>query len=146
LIGIRYFLCSYLEGVARWSPDAIRLYDLGNAHVVFENGFIESFKDAFLSSNSGGGTAGMQQLQGGMGLVPKAFISPDRGSLSLADNITFNARVTNITDLAPATSGPFERPQIRVDYETLRRFSIICATALRIAIIKTALKGAQVSE
>lgn len=75
----KYSLRSYLTELAQWSEDAINLYDLGNAHVVFENGFIESFKDAFLSSNDGGAAAQMQQLQGGMDLVPNAFISPDRG-------------------------------------------------------------------
>ncbi|KAL9574019.1 hypothetical protein ACKAV7_001795 [Fusarium commune] len=45
-----YTLRSYLTDVAKWTEDAINLYDLGNAHVVFENGFIESFKDAFLST------------------------------------------------------------------------------------------------
>lgn len=75
----KYSLRSYLTEVANWSEDAINLYDLGNAHVVFENGFIESFKDAFLSSNKGGSQAGMEQLQGGMDLVPNAFISTDRG-------------------------------------------------------------------
>ena len=76
----KYSLRSYLTEKAHWSQDAINLYDLGNAHVVFENGFIESFKDAFLSSNQGGLQAGMQQLQSGMDAVPNAFISPERGS------------------------------------------------------------------
>jgi monoamine oxidase len=92
----QYSLRSYLIEVAGWSQDALNLYDLGNAHVVFENGFIESWKDAFLSSNSGGGKAGMQQLQGGMDTVPKAFVDPARGKDSLIDNITFGARVTHI--------------------------------------------------
>lgn len=71
----KYTLRSYLIEVANWSEDALNLYDLGNAHVVFENGFIESWKDAFLSSNDGGKGAHMQQLQDGMDVVPKAFIS-----------------------------------------------------------------------
>ncbi|KAK3377641.1 hypothetical protein B0H63DRAFT_378973, partial [Podospora didyma] len=96
-----YTLRSYLEKVARWSPDAIKLYDLGNAHFVFENGFIEPFKDAFLSSNSGGAKAGMQQLQRGMDQVPKAFISSDRGDKSRINNIIFGARVTGLTDPLP---------------------------------------------
>lgn len=75
----KYTLRSYLTEVAGWSQDAINLYDLGNAHVVFENGFIESFKDAFLSSNDQGAQAQMRQLQNGMSTVPEAFISPDRG-------------------------------------------------------------------
>lgn len=75
----KYSLKSFLTERAKWSPDAINLFDLGNAHVVFENGFIESFKDSFLSSNDEGGQAGMQQLQSGMDAVPNAFISSDRG-------------------------------------------------------------------
>lgn len=75
----KYSLRSYLTEVAKWSEDAINLYDLGNPHVVFENGFIESFKDAFLSSNKGGAQAHMQQLQSGMDAVPNAFISTERG-------------------------------------------------------------------
>lgn len=74
-----YTLRSYLTDVAGWTEDAINLYDLGNAHVVFENGFIESFKDAFLSSNKGGEQAGMKQLQEGMDAVPNAFVSSERG-------------------------------------------------------------------
>lgn len=75
----KYTLRSYLTERKGWSLDALNLYDLGNAHVVFENGFIESFKDAFLSSNDQGAQAGMQQLQSGMDAVPNAFISADRG-------------------------------------------------------------------
>jgi monoamine oxidase len=92
----KYSLRSFLMEVANWSLDAINLYDLGNAHVVFENGFIESWKDAFLSSNSEGSKAGLQQLQKGMDQVPLAFIDPDRGRDSLIDNITFGARVKDI--------------------------------------------------
>ncbi|KAG7421629.1 L-amino acid oxidase Bs29 [Fusarium oxysporum f. sp. rapae] len=77
-----YTLRSYLTDVAKWTEDAINLYDLGNAHVVFENGFIESFKDAFLSSNKGGKQAGMKQLQEGMD--------------ALVDDIIYGARVTEI--------------------------------------------------
>lgn len=57
---------------------------------MFENSFIESLKDAFLSSNSKGQEAKMQQLRGGMDRLPKAFC--DR----LGDNITFGARVTRV--------------------------------------------------
>ncbi|KAK0753000.1 hypothetical protein B0T18DRAFT_357088 [Schizothecium vesticola] len=110
----KYTLRRYLEEVAKWSYDAIRLFDLGNAHVVFENAFIESWKDAFLSSNTSGGAAGMQQLQGGMDLVPKAFISPDRKDYSLAEDITYGARVTNIAEIPAAGDLPF---QVRIDYE-----------------------------
>ncbi|KAK0718039.1 hypothetical protein B0T26DRAFT_812554 [Lasiosphaeria miniovina] len=111
----KYTLRSFLEEVACWSFDAIRLFDLGNAHVVFENAFIESWKDAFLSSNSSGEAAGMEQLQGGMDQVPKAFISPDRGANSLAENVTYGARVTHIVDV-PATGD--QPSQIQVNYET----------------------------
>lgn len=74
-----YTLRSYLTDVAGWTEDAVNLYDLGNAHVVFDNGFIESFKDAFLSSNKGGEQAGMEQLQQGMDAVPNGFVSSARG-------------------------------------------------------------------
>jgi len=57
---------------------------------VFENSFIESLKDAFLSSNAKGQEAKMQKLRGGMDRLPKAFC--DR----LGDNITFGARVTRV--------------------------------------------------
>ena len=93
----KYSLRSYLTEVAGWSQDAINLYDLGNAHVVFENGFIESLKDAFLSGNSSGAQAGMKQLGDGMDQVPKAFIrSKAVDANSLIDNITFGARVKHI--------------------------------------------------
>ncbi|CAG9955630.1 unnamed protein product [Clonostachys rosea f. rosea IK726] len=112
----KYTLHSYLTDVAGWSTDALNLYDLGNAHVVFENGFIESWKDAFLSSNTSGADAGMQQLQNGMDQVPKAFISTDRGDLSLAEDISYGARVINITDLNPPKDG--SSPQIELESET----------------------------
>jgi monoamine oxidase len=112
----KYTLHSYLTDVAGWSTDALNLYDLGNAHVVFENGFIESWKDAFLSSNTSGADAGMQQLQNGMDQVPKAFISPDRGDLSLAEDISYGARVINITDPNPPKDG--SSPQIELESET----------------------------
>ena len=77
----RYSLRSFLVEHAQWSQDAINLYDLGNAHVVFENGFIESFKDAFLSSNDQGKQAQMKQLQQGMDAVPNAFLSAERDGM-----------------------------------------------------------------
>ncbi|KAJ7026348.1 hypothetical protein C8F04DRAFT_1125483 [Mycena alexandri] len=96
----KYTLRSYLTDVAGWSEDAINLYDLANAHVVFENGFIESFKDAFLSSNQSGSEAGMQQLQPGMDAVPKAFAGLRPGDSQSGDplinHITFGARVKRI--------------------------------------------------
>ena len=114
----QYTLRSYLTDVAKWSQDAVNLYDLGNAHVVFENGFIESFKDAFLSSNKGGNKAGMQQLQNGMDTVPKAFISSDRGNDSLIDNITFGARVNHIGLHDRGQIGIPSQDLFRVTYET----------------------------
>lgn len=72
----RYSLRSFLIERARWSLDAINLYDLGSPNVVFEIGFIECLKGAFLEQ---GKQAGMEQLQSGMDAVPNAFISPDRG-------------------------------------------------------------------
>ena len=76
----KYSLRSFVKEKARWSQDAINLFVLGNAHVVFENGFIESLKDAFLSSNDQGKQAYMQQLQHGIDTMPSIFVSPDRGN------------------------------------------------------------------
>lgn len=45
----KYTLRSYVTDIAGWSDAAISLYDLGNAHVVFENGF-ESLKDSFFQA------------------------------------------------------------------------------------------------
>jgi hypothetical protein len=50
----KHTLRSFLEKDAKWSESAINLYNWSNAHVVFENSFIESLKDAFLSSNAKG--------------------------------------------------------------------------------------------
>jgi monoamine oxidase len=69
----KFSLRSFLEKKAEWSSSAISLYNLSNAHVVFENGFIESLKDAFLSSNTDGQKAKMKRLEGGMDQLPKAF-------------------------------------------------------------------------
>ncbi|KAI7759278.1 hypothetical protein LZL87_008655 [Fusarium oxysporum] len=106
-----YTLRSYLTDVAKWTEDAINLYDLGNAHVVFENGFIESFKDAFLSSNKGGKQAGMKQLQEGMDAVPNAFASSERGETnSLKKSITSDYLILAIPCTAQRTiakSKPF---------------------------------------
>ncbi|KAK4663456.1 hypothetical protein QC763_608520 [Podospora pseudopauciseta] len=139
----KYTLRSYLQERANWSPDAIKLYDLSNAHVVFENGFIESFKDAFLSSNSQGAQVGMQQLQGGMDLVPKAFISPDRGENSLIDNIIFGARVTHITDPKPSPDPKIPTaPQIKITYETTGSKKLtVESDYLILAIPNTALRA-----
>jgi monoamine oxidase len=115
-----YSLRSYLTDVAHWSEDAINLYDLGNAHVVFENGFIESFKDAFLSSNSGGQAANMQQLQDGMDAVPKGFLNPypEKGlDDSLLNNITFGARVKKIGFGARTGDVTLQQEPIKVYYD-----------------------------
>jgi monoamine oxidase len=112
----KYSLHSYLTQKAGWSLDALNLYELGNAHVVFENGFIESWKDAFLSSNQQGDNAGLQQLQSGMDIVPKAFISSrDTDSCSLIDDIKFGARVVRV-DKINQTGLP--KPKIKVTYAT----------------------------
>lgn len=153
----RYTLRSFLAERAKWSQDAINLYDLGNAHVVFENGFIESFKDAFLSSNDEGGQAGMKQLQPGMDAVPNAFISHERGDgkytlltrapprllttdenpESLIDNIIFGARVRQIgvEDIQPHVG----KAQVDIEYETNRGFrTTISSDFLILAIPYTA--------
>ncbi|WZH41912.1 Amino_oxidase domain-containing protein [Fusarium acuminatum] len=112
-----YTLRSYLTDVAGWTEDALNLYDLGNAHVVFDNGFIESFKDAFLSSNKGGEQAGMEQLQQGMDAVPNGFVSSARGQNSLVDDIIYGARVTEIgLDEPKDPQIPHQAP-VKVTYE-----------------------------
>jgi monoamine oxidase len=115
----KHTLRSYLTEVAGWSQDALNLYDLGNAHVVFENGFIESFKDAFLSSNDAGGKAGMRQLKNGMDDVPKAFLKtyPDKNVTDpLINNITFGARVTMISSIPDDDHGVPKPPPVVVTY------------------------------
>lgn len=71
----KHSLQSYMTAVAGWSEDTISLNDFENAHVVFENGFIESFKDALFPSNKEGKQAHVQHLQGAMDVVLNAFIS-----------------------------------------------------------------------
>ena len=101
----KYTLRSFLTDVAKWSQDALNLYDLGNAHVVFENAFIESWKDEFLSSNEQGAGAQLQQLQSGIDSIPKAFLnSKQAGDLSMIDGIEFGARVTQV-DKEPKKDG-----------------------------------------
>ncbi|KAF9760881.1 hypothetical protein IL306_004090 [Fusarium sp. DS 682] len=115
----KHTLRSYLTDVAGWTEDALNLYDLGNAHVVFDNGFIESFKDAFLSSNKEGDQAGMQQLQEGMDAVPNAFVSTDRGEYSLVDDIIYGARVAEIGVLEENDPHvPYQAP-VKVTYEVV---------------------------
>lgn len=91
----KYTLRTFLEEVAGWSQDCISLYDLGSAHVVFGNGFIESWKDSFLSSNQQGESAGMQQLQNGMDSIALAFINP-RSKYSLQNKIRYGSRVIEV--------------------------------------------------
>jgi len=88
----QYSLQTYFEQVAGWSQDAISLYDLGSPHVVLDNAFIESWKDAFLSSQSGGESAGMQQMKQGMQQIPWAFLNPDDPN-GLQNDITYGAKV-----------------------------------------------------
>jgi monoamine oxidase len=133
----KYTLRSYLTEVAGWSEDAINLYDLGNAHVVFENGFIESFKDAFLSSNQGGDAAGMQQLQPGMDAVPKAFaeLSPgEKNPDPIMNHITFGARVKHIgLQKAQQKTAHTGREKVICSYDNpCVPLSRLCTTPLKI--------------
>ena len=103
-----YTLRTYLTDVAGWSNSALDLYDLGNAHVVFENSFIESFKDAFLSSNNAGSEAGMQQLQSGMDAVPKAFLNDE--DVGIDKDIIFGARVKRIRPEGAGVRAYYDNP------------------------------------
>lgn len=115
----KYSLRSFLTEVAGWSKAAINLFDLGNAHVVFENGFIESLKDAFLSSNDQGIGAKMQQPQNGMDQLPQGFIKPNFSGdfFTLIDDITFGARVSRI-ERARANLGVTNEKPIKVYYDS----------------------------
>ena len=67
---------------------------------MFKNGFIEPFKDVFLSNSSGGKAAQIQQLQGSMNAVRKGFLKPHSKKGiddSLLNNIIFGARVKKIS-------------------------------------------------
>ena len=101
----QYSLRTFFEQVAQWSQDCISLYDLGSPHVVLDNAFIESWKDGFLSSQSGGVQAGMQQMKEGMEQIPNAFIDPALGKLSLKDNIRYGAKVTGVNYHPDAGAG-----------------------------------------
>jgi monoamine oxidase len=92
----QYSLQTYFEQVAGWSQDCISLFDLGSPHVVLDNAFIESWKDAFLSSQSGGQDAGMQQLMEGMDTIPNAFLNPSL-QYSLKDDIRYGAKVKAVS-------------------------------------------------
>ena len=102
-------LQGYLEHEAGWSDDAIRLYDLGNAHVVLSNGFTESLKDAYLSSQEAGGLAGMQQLKGGMDTLPLAFVHPPDG-FGLSENIQFGTSVRGVMRTGAGIRVEFHTP------------------------------------
>jgi monoamine oxidase len=91
----KFSLQTYFEQVAGWSQDCISLYDLGSPHVVLDNALIESWKDAFLSSQTAGGQAGMQQMQNGMEQIPFAFLNPDI-EFSLKDDIRYGAKVKQV--------------------------------------------------
>ncbi|KAE9392621.1 FAD/NAD(P)-binding domain-containing protein [Gymnopus androsaceus JB14] len=136
----KYTLRTFLSDFARWSPDAINLYDLGNAHVVFENGFIESWKDSFLSSNQGGESAKMQQLQGGMDTLPLCFIR-DRtiDTNTLIDKIRFGARVTHIEETSDGVTSD-SRSSIKLTYDTQAGQRSVVGDWLIIAIPYTALR------
>ncbi|GAP93156.1 putative L-amino-acid oxidase [Rosellinia necatrix] len=107
-------LRSFLEKEAKWSQSAINLYNWSNAHVVFENSFIESVKDDFLSSNTLGQRAQMWQLRGGMDTLPEAFFR------KLEKNITFGARVTRVSppESSPEPVNGAPDDQISTVYET----------------------------
>ncbi|KAF8249011.1 amine oxidase, partial [Wilcoxina mikolae CBS 423.85] len=99
----RFSLRTFLTEQAGWSEAAVTLFDLGNAHVVFENGFLESWKDGYLSSNKLGGNAGMEQFKDGMEEFPRAFASKD----NLIDNIEFGTRATRIEEKDVTDSNPY---------------------------------------
>jgi monoamine oxidase len=91
----QYSLQTFFEQVAGWSQDCISLYDLGSPHVVLDNAFIESWKDAFLSSQAGGEEAKMEQMMYGMQEIPSMFLDPaDAGNVK--DDIRYGARVTYV--------------------------------------------------
>lgn len=100
----QYSLQTYFEQVAGWSQDCISLFDLGSPHVVLDNAFIESWKDAFLSSQSGGQQAGMQQLMQGMDQIPLAFLDPALPA-TLKDAVRYGAKVVSTRYLADGGRG-----------------------------------------
>ncbi len=105
----KYSLQSYFEQVANWSQDCISLYDLGSPHVVLDNALIESWKDAFLSSQSAGGQAGMQQMQQGMEQIPFAFLNPAI-QFSLKDDLRYGAKVVQANYFP--TAGPGKKVEL----------------------------------
>lgn len=100
----KYSLQTYFEQVANWSQDCISLYDLGSPHVVLDNALIESWKDAFLSSQTAGGLAGMQQMKQGMEQIPFAFLNPALDA-TLKDDIHYGAKVTEVNYIAQGGPG-----------------------------------------
>ena len=91
----QYSLQTYFEQIAGWSQDCISLFDLGSPHVVLDNAFIESWKDAFLSSQSGGKQAGMQQMMQGMREIPMAFLNHALPA-TLKDDIHYGAKALEV--------------------------------------------------
>ena len=120
-----YTLRFCLADVAHWSADAINLYDLGNARVVFENSFVQSFKDALLSSN--GAILGLQRLQAGMDTITKCFLNPypDKGlNDSLLNNITFSARDKRIGFDVLQKEVTLDRAPIKMYYDNDAGFEV----------------------
>lgn len=70
----KYTLKSFFEDYCGWSADAIRLYTLGHAIVVLDNGFMEVWKDEFLNSPKAGEKGEMKSLKGGMERFTQAFL------------------------------------------------------------------------
>lgn len=111
----QYSLQTYFEQVAGWSQDCISLFDLGSPHVVLNNAFIESWKDAFLSSQSGGQQAGMQQMMmmRGMRDIPMAFLDPALAA-TLKDDIRYGAKA----EQAAYSPGAGAGQTVAVSYRT----------------------------
>jgi monoamine oxidase len=108
----QYSLQTYFEQIAGWSQDCISLYDIGSPHVVLDNAFIESWKDAFLSSQQGGQQAQMQQMKNGMQEIPFAFANSSRPHQF---DIRYGARVVAAKDNSKGVAGK----RVEVIFETL---------------------------
>lgn len=109
----RYSLQTFFEQVAAWSQDCISLYNLGSPHVVLDNAFIESWKDAFVSSQAGGKQAGMQQMMQGMQQIPFAFLNPALPA-TLKDDIRYGAKAIQTNYWPDATPGK----RVEIAYRT----------------------------
>ena len=108
-----YTLRSFFETEAGWSEAAILLFDLANAHVVLTNAFTESWKDGRLSSQTLGAAAGMEQLKGGMEILPLAFLNPRSGP-EVASDIRYGAMVQGVQWLTSGNKGH----RVRTTYES----------------------------